>query len=313
MRVGSGHVGEDDGDDLADVTRRFGCLRQGRTACLAESGSLGIRLGARRADPHRCIVVPDDDPARPRADGAARRFRDREASDTAVRAFGRFESASPLSNPRLGVSRRGHGGLSQPAATSEPDRPGVARSVASASRTWAARPSASSRSTRRRSAHGPVVHEPLPGDAEDPHRDVAIRRIGQPRLLDQFEHAAPEPAHDDALLERHEHPLAARLVEDQLPIERPREPGVDDADRPALRRPAGRPPRPPAPRSARSRRTAGRGPRAGPRPGRSAGSRASRAPARTRHRAGSAARTGGPGPARSATATAAPARPSATR
>ena len=58
----TGHVGEDDGDDLADLARRFSGRRQGRTAGLAEPGSLGVRLGARRADPHRCIVVPGPGP-----------------------------------------------------------------------------------------------------------------------------------------------------------------------------------------------------------------------------------------------------------
>ena len=71
---------------------------------------------------------------------------------------------------------------------------------------------------------------------EDPDGDVAIGRIGQPRLLDELEDAAPEAAGHDALLERHEEPLAAGLVEDQLTVERPRVSGVDDADRPALGR-----------------------------------------------------------------------------
>ena len=46
--------------------------------------------------------------------------------------------------------------------------------------------------------------------------------------------ADPEPAGHHALLERHDEPLAARLVEDQLAVERLGEPGVDDADGPAL-------------------------------------------------------------------------------
>ena len=46
--------------------------------------------------------------------------------------------------------------------------------------------------------------------------------------------AAPEAAGHDALLERHDEPLAAGRIEDQLAIERLREPGVDDPDRPAL-------------------------------------------------------------------------------
>ena len=62
------------------------------------------------------------------------------------------------------------------------------------------------------------------------------RRVGQARLLDGLEHAAAEAAGHDALLERHDEPLAAGLVEDQLAVERLREPGVDDPDRPALGR-----------------------------------------------------------------------------
>jgi hypothetical protein len=49
----------------------------------------------------------------------------------------------------------------QPAVTSE--RPGVARNVSSASRTWAANPAESSRSTRRRSATDPWSTNRSPG------------------------------------------------------------------------------------------------------------------------------------------------------
>ena len=59
--------------------------------------------------------------------------------------------------------------------------------------------------------------------------------IGEPRLLDRLEHRGPEPAGHDALLERHEQRLAPRLVEDQLAVERLREPRVDHADGPAAR------------------------------------------------------------------------------
>ena len=65
-----------------------------------------------------------------------------------------------------------------------------------------------------------MVDEPVAGDPDDPHGDVAVRRVGEARLLDQLEHAAPEPAGHDALLERHDQPLAARRVEDQLTVER---------------------------------------------------------------------------------------------
>ncbi len=64
--------------------------------------------------------------------------------------------------------------------------------------------------------------------------DVAIGRVGQAGLLDELEDAAAEAAGHDALLEGHDHPLAAGLVEDQLAVEWPRKPGVDDPDRPAL-------------------------------------------------------------------------------
>ena len=185
-------------DDLADLARRLGDFRKGGSAGLAEPGSLGVRLGAVGADPHRCIVVRDDDPAE--------------------------------------TARAPEHDWSQPAATSEPERPGVARAVARASRTWAARPSSVEPQHAPQVRHGSVVDEPLAGDADDPDCDVAVCRIGQSGLLDELEDSAPEPADDDALLEGHEHPLPASLVEDQLPVEWPREPGVDDADRPALGR-----------------------------------------------------------------------------
>ena len=79
-----------------------------------------------------------------------------------------------------------------------------------------------------------VIDEPVGRDAEDPDRRVAQRRIGQARVLDRLEDGAAEPAGGDALLERHHEPLAARLVEDQLPIERLGEARIDDADRPAI-------------------------------------------------------------------------------
>ena len=171
---------------------------------------------------------------------------------------------------------------------------GAAPSSLSVSRTCAARPSASSRSSLRRSATEPWSTKRSPGIPIDPDRHVAQRRVGQPCLLDRLEHAGPEAAADDALLERDHEPLAARLFEDQLAVERLREPGVDDADRPAVARPAARPPRARARRSARTRRTAGRAPRARPRPARSAGRPARPSAGRTPRRAGSGARTGGP-------------------
>ena len=83
--------------------------------------------------------------------------------------------------------------------------------------------------------HGPVVHEPLARDAEDPDGDVAVDRVGESDLFDELEDAAPKASGHDALLERDEEPLAARLIKDQLAIERPRVPGVDDTNRPPLR------------------------------------------------------------------------------
>ena len=159
----------------------------------------------------------------------------------------------------------------------------------------------------------PVIHEPLARDPDDPQRHVAVGRVGQPRLLEQLQDAAAEPAGHDALLERHDQPLAAGLVQDQLAVERPGEPGVDDPDRPALGLERLRPPRAPGRRSARSPRTGGRAPRAAPRPARPGSPPASRAAGRSRHRAGSAARTDDPGRARCAGATEAPARPWARR
>ena len=106
----------------------------------------------------------------------------------------------------------------QPAATSE--RPGVARSVSSASRTWPARPGASRRRTRRRSATDPWSTNRSPGMPRIAHGRLAIGRVGQPRLLDELEHAAAEPAGHHALLEGHDHPLATGLVEDELAVER---------------------------------------------------------------------------------------------
>ena len=132
----------------------------------------------------------------------------------------------------------------QPAATSE--RPGVARNVSSASRTWAAQGRGIQPQHATEIGHGTVVDEPLAGDAEDPDRHVAVGRIGQARLLDELEHAAAEPAGHDALLEGHDQPLAAGLVEDQLPVERLCEPGVDDPDGPALVLERSRRPRAPA-------------------------------------------------------------------
>ena len=74
-----------------------------------------------------------------------------------------------------------------------------------ASRTWAARPGASSRSTRRRSATEPWSTNRSPGMPRIRTGDVAVGRIGQAGLLDELQDAAPEPAGHDALLERHDH------------------------------------------------------------------------------------------------------------
>ena len=105
----------------------------------------------------------------------------------------------------------------------------------------------------------------------------------------------PNPPVDDALLERHDEPLAARRIEDQLAVERLGEPRVDDADRPAVGRqrvggldgPHDDRPEPDEQEvpalaedlAAADRQHPGRRPAAG----------------RSRRRAGSAGRTGGPG------------------
>ena len=75
---------------------------------------------------------------------------------------------------------------------------------------------------------------------------LAVRRVGHPRLLERLEHRGAEAAGHDALLERDDELLAARLVEDQLAVERLGEPRVEHADRPALAPRARRRPRAPA-------------------------------------------------------------------
>ena len=74
------------------------------------------------------------------------------------------------------------GANAYPAATSE--RPGVARNVSSASRTWAAKPAASKPQDATEIRHGPVIHEPFARDAQDAHRarhDRPDRPSGPPR------------------------------------------------------------------------------------------------------------------------------------
>ena len=71
---------------------------------------------------------------------------------------------------------------------------GVSPSASSVSRTCSARPGASSRSTRRRSATDPWSTNRSPGMPTTRTGDVAVGRIGEARLLDQLEHAAAEPA-----------------------------------------------------------------------------------------------------------------------
>ena len=237
--------------------------RRGRRAC--------DRAGRRRPPPPR--------PCRPaRAPGPAARFGQaaldeqlvepdargpgcRRRGSPAYRGTARCTGTHPI-GARPAPVRRGRAAVSRPATS---DRPGVARSVASVSRTCSGEPRRVEPEHAPQVRHRPVVDEPVARDADDPHGDVAVGRVGQARLLEQLEDAAAEAAGDDALLERHDQALAAGLVEDQLAVERPGEAGVDDADRPALAPRARRPPRAPARRSARSRRTAGRGPRAGPR------------------------------------------------
>jgi hypothetical protein len=79
-----------------------------------------------------------------------------------------------------------------------------------------------------------VVDEPVRRDADDPDGELAEGWIGQPGVLDGLQHAAAEAPGGDALLERHQQPLPARLVEDQLPVERLGKPRIDHADRPAV-------------------------------------------------------------------------------
>src|SRR5579862_1004270 len=79
---------------------------------------------------------------------------------------------------------------------------------------------------------GAVVHEPVGRDPDDADGHVAIGRIRQAGILEGLDHRAAEATGDNALLERHDQPLPARLVEDQLAVQWLREPGVDDPDRP---------------------------------------------------------------------------------
>ena len=125
------------------------------------------------------------------------------------------------------------------------------------------------------------------GTSRRPRRPAA-----PPRRL---EHRRTEAAGHDALLERHDQPLAARLRRGSAGGRAASRTGIDDADRPALGRPApsaassARATIGPKPTNSRSR------PRAATRPARPAGRPAPPAPARSPGRAGSAARTGGPG------------------
>ena len=66
---------------------------------------------------------------------------------------------------------------SRSARARRPPEARLSPSVASVSRTWAASPAASSRSRTRRSRDRAVVDEPLAGDADDPDRDLAQRRV----------------------------------------------------------------------------------------------------------------------------------------
>ena len=126
----------------------------------------------------------------------------------------------------------------EPAAAQACFAAGTSRpSWAIVSSTCAVRPGTSSRISRRRSVTDAVVDEPVARDPDRAHRDRAVRRVGEPRLLERLEHRRPEPAGHDALLERHDERLAACLVEDQLAVERLHEPGVD------RRRPTSRAPR----------------------------------------------------------------------
>ena len=85
-------------------------------------------------------------------------------------------------------------------------------------------------------ADGAVVDEPVPGDADDLERDLPVGGIGQPRLLQHLQDRGAEPADRGPLLQRHHQALPARLVEDQLAVDRLEESGVDHAHGPAFRR-----------------------------------------------------------------------------
>ena len=98
---------------------------------------------------------------------------------------------------------------------------------------------------RRRSADRAVIDE-LVAPGCRCSRTGSSRRAAsaRPASASASSTAEPKPPADDALLERHDQLLAARLLEDQLAIERLGVARVDDADRPALRgQRARRPPR----------------------------------------------------------------------
>src|SRR4051794_40033824 len=67
-------------------------------------------------------------------------------------------------------------------------------------------------------ADGAMVDEPIGRDPEDAHADVAERRIRAPRLLERLKDGRPEAACRHALLEGDDEPLAARRVQDQVPV-----------------------------------------------------------------------------------------------
>ena len=155
-----------------------GVERRGQLVAAAADVRLGRRDGHRRAridEIARLAVVPGGI-ALPHPDLAGQHERLRPAARLDQAALDEQLVEADALDPGLGgrrgahppiVAQRAAPGLTvaadrrQPAATSE--RPGVARSVSTASRTWAARPSASSRSRCRRSATEPWSTNRSPG------------------------------------------------------------------------------------------------------------------------------------------------------
>ena len=101
-------------------------------------------------------------------------------------------------------------------------------------------PSTSSRRQRRRSRHGAVVHELVARQADDPNRQAAHARRSSAASVIASSTAEPKPPAATLSSSVTTSFLPRALLEDQLAIERLGKSGVDDPDRPALRRPAAR-------------------------------------------------------------------------